>query len=605
MSSAARTSASRSTMASALVPRDGCISAVQTLARRSSRCPPLAGGFVACARHMTLALLLIGSCTDVDLYSIAPLIEPPPPPKPTGSICAPEGTAIGAPLRVVFIVDMSMSNVGTVTSRSEDGSQSHAIDSNNPEAPPSDLDGERFVQIQRFIGGCGAGEDTSYAVVGFGGSAVLGNGTTCPSPFESAESALETVADLAAMQRHDLELRRASGQYPFYLQTHTHYGAALECLASKMREDIALLEQERPMYQVFFLSDGAPDDPPESTSSTRVLQDLQQIVAESGTGLRFLPVLYYNGDAEGTEGPPIAAQAKLDELAHVVDPSVDTLLLGELAGSESVFCDYVEPRARVRYELASLYAINLNAPRRARELIADASASGLTDEEAVSLGFDPANARATGVLDRLCLTFADSAQACRDEVSRLGCDATTTVALGLTECDLDIAESVYGVPLDGIDTDEDRLPDFIEIIRGTSPARADALASPFGDGLTNMAKITGGLDVEANALLQPVAADRQMDVTFEPSDTHCPAGRAGYTYVFEQLPMTSTRAFVDHTADVLSLSHGPDENVVLLLSLWQATGGVELESALYLHKLLVSEGRAELETSEPIALERF
>ncbi len=164
-----------------------------------------------------------------------------------------------------------------------------------------------------------------------------------------------------------------------------------------------------------------------------------------------------------------------------------------------------------------------------------------------------------------------------------------SAALGLRGCDLAAASTFFGLGLTGIDSDGDSIPDFLEILRSTSPSRADALETPLSDGKTNFEKITQGLDVESNLSTNPVQEGDFVKVTYqEESAGECGSGKTNYHYELEQIPLLAVPAYSEKSpSGPVDFSHGQDENVVLVFSLWQSAGGLSMPDRLYVQKILI------------------
>ena len=512
--------------------------------------------------------------------------------KPTAHMCSPEGATFGSPIRVSIILDMSFSNIGTMMIIGDSSTMSWGKDSSSA----TDLAGARISQIRDFIDQCGSSANVSYGVIGFGINAMVSPYNSCISPFESQLNALASMDFFKGMQDHDKATGGGSGASPFYLQAGTSYDAALSCLSQKVNEDLARnLETEKPSYYTMMLTDGKPEEigNPNATIATYVqkITSLKDAVNQSGTSFHFFPIYY------GSSTDANTAKSTLNTLAHAVDPAQNTL---DLSGSnltqiKAKLCAAIKPTSIVQYELKTLYAVNMNAVMRQNVLYADTDADGLTDDEEIarggaSVGFDPNNSHSSEILDSICAIRGLDKVACK-KLATPACK-TKPAALGLQGCDLAAASSFFGVKLTGVDSDQDLIPDFLEILRGTSPSRSDAQEIPLGDGLSNFEKITQGLDVESSLKTWPVVEKNLMKISYNQIE-NCGTGKTQYQFGLNQVPLIPVPAYTDTLAQVpatqgpVDFSHGKDENVILVFSIWQVTGGLTLPDRLYVQKILV------------------
>lgn len=118
------------------------------------------------------------------------------------------------------------------------------------------------------------------------------------------------------------------------------------------------------------------------------------------------------------------------------------------------------------------------------------------------------------------------------------------------------------------DSDEDGLPDFVEVLKGLNPTSDDLLADGIDlDGVTNNEEVQLGTD--------PSAADSgqsEVSYTVNPlpgTAEGCGAGQKAYEFQVNRLPLLPTDAFTDSVNVVnpaLSLSYAKNENVILLLA---------------------------------------
>lgn len=504
--------------------------------------------------------------------------------KPTDKLCAPKGAVFGSPIRIVIVLDMSMSNIGSVnTSGGEDGSLvRYSIDETDG---PTDLNGLRFDQVKNFIDSCGGNVNVKYAVFGFSNSSQFARGQSCLSPFENQENALKTVEAFKQQQISDRNKRSGVGTYPFFLGDSTHYDRAITCLGQKIQEDLTLLTSERPEYHTFFLTDGLPDG-----STTTLVPQLNNILlatSNSASGMHFNSVFY---TSPGAKNQPLIAGAKaiLDPMTQLTEgPAAQTLVLNDLSNAQTQFCSKIKPGSVVNYSLKTMYAVNLTAMLSKNILHADSDMDGVPDDVENSLSWNPIDYRSTGVLDGLCYADGKDKAACASKLATLTC-AKSNFSFGMSECDRAFAAKIYGRALATIDSDKDLVPNFLEILRGTSPLRMDMFENPASDGIVNIEKISQGLDIFSSTILWPVDQLNQMRISYNSDVGDCTTGTKQVEYVLENVPLVSALDYADPSDDpVIKLSHLKDENVVVLVSVWQTIGGVTLPNRMYIQKWIV------------------
>lgn len=119
------------------------------------------------------------------------------------------------------------------------------------------------------------------------------------------------------------------------------------------------------------------------------------------------------------------------------------------------------------------------------------------------------------------------------------------------------------------DTDEDGLPDFVEILKGLNPAIDDLYSDGIdSDGVINIEEVQIGTDPSASDADQPeiIYNINQISGT---TPNGCGAGQKAYEFQVSKMPLLPTGPLSDSVNTVnssLSLSHGTDENIILLLA---------------------------------------
>jgi len=529
-----------------------------------------------------LILISFQNCSNVNL---SPVEEPLQTnlSKPINKLCAPQGSSFGAPMRFVFVVDMSMSNLGTLNANTFDNVTHYSINSKDG---PSDPNGDRFLQIKKFITDCGGSENTGYSVIGFSASTLFSTDNSCLSPFESQQKAIQSVDGLKGLQDHDKKIPGQERVNPYYLQGETYYSVGLGCLKSKIQEEISLSTTEKPIYNVFFITDGMTTDAVENQKYSQIINEIQLSTSASAGGFNFYPVFYTSPGAKNQGLEQTKALTVLDSLAALTNPKQKTILLNNISSSSTQLCQSLSQRIPVNYELKKIYAVNLTSIMKKNSIFADSDMDGVTDTEELQFGWDPLNPRSTGFLDSLCLKLGKDKSRCLLERSKMTCSEEIK-SLGMNECDLKFAHQYFGLPLTNIDTDRDGLQDFIEIIKGLNPARHDAFENPSGDGFTNEEKVILGLDIKSNLNLYPVDENSQISLRFQESSASCENKEKAYDYELESIPLKSTEKYSDPSSESNNLSHEKDENVILLFSQWQSLGGLSLPNKVFYQKILI------------------
>ncbi len=517
--------------------------------------------------------------------------------KPKNKICAPVGTSFSSSMKFIFLVDMSMSNVGSLHVSTFNYRSSYSI---NKTDGPADIEGKRFDEIKKFIEECGGSDTSQYAVIGFAKDTFFSPTNSCLSPFESRDEALKSIDTLKAMQMHDLSISSGENTNPYYLQGETHYSSGLGCLKSKISEDLNLLNNEKPAYNTYFITDGMATDPADKRNYSQILTEINLLASEGAGGLNFYPVFYTSPGAKNQGSEQIQAINLLNQMASTIDPNQQTIFLNNIGATNNELCEKLDSKVRVNYTLQSLYAININAVFKNNHLKVDTDGDGIPDDIEELYGWDPQNPRSTGMLDSLCVYLGGVKADCLKEREKYSCEGDA-YKLGLNDCDLKIASKIFGADLTGVDSDLDGIPDFIEIIRGSHPARVDVFENPSGDGINNLQKITQGLDIHSNLKNFPVEEEKKVEIKFSLSDVDCEEGREGYEYEIVQAPLIEASPYMgDQTFS--SLQREENENSYLVISYWQAEGGLSLPNRIYYQNLRLKIGSELIKFDDRILL---
>lgn len=249
------------------------------------------------------------------------------------------------------------------------------------------------------------------------------------------------------------------------------------------------------------------------------------------------------------------------------------------------------------YTVKNHFVVNLNAANRGKSLAIDSDADGLTDVEELQYGFNPlARYSQSRLLDGICMELGGGNDCRSYEPSCSGIKNN----LGLTDCDIKALhwDVFMGHPNLGIDTDQDGIPDLLELLRKTDPKVSDALADPDGDNLLSEREIQLGRN--------PFYFDNDFDprlLTQESfgrvQDGSCP-GEA-WALSVTQMPILIGPRFTDtavSNGDVLSLSHEENENVILLIFKLTPKAGFGGNDIVLYRKVLLGKAQPSFHLTE-------
>jgi hypothetical protein len=144
------------------------------------------------------------------------------------------------------------------------------------------------------------------------------------------------------------------------------------------------------------------------------------------------------------------------------------------------------------YTLENFIPVSLGFKNEKFDIVPDSDFDGLSDQEEENYGFDKLNPRSTGgILDSVCFRYTNT-----NDCSNLNLKChQRSIGFGLNDCETELSgiDLAGNHPANGLDTDKDGIMDIIEIIRGTDPLVADALADVDNDQRTNLDELlTGG-----------------------------------------------------------------------------------------------------------------
>lgn len=432
--------------------------------------------------------------------------------------------------KFIFVVDLSRSNMGEFYKanyivNATTYSNYNFFDANLG----TDIMGARFDTISDFVNTCGNSANSDYAIIGFSGAAgeVITNGVN--NAFECKSRFLDSAGingQLAKMKQVQQTEAAYYGQFkqpstPFlaknetdivpFIFKETNYVAATDCINSTIQNDLIIPGNTTSNYQVFFISDGeakAKSTGCEAATVTNKIQCyidlmdvklsyLMKLSAAKSKPIRIHSLYYTRSGAQN-----LSIESYMNYLSSIGQTSAP-INLGSFqtttgGNAENPFCKLLAVDKSIIYRTNKIFAVNTTVIKIGNKIKLDSDADGIPDDDEASFGGNPKNAHSLvpGVLDGVCKMIGSKAlcQQARDQIS---CNPNLVNKFGLTDCDvkiLHLEESAVRPELAGIDTDNDGIPDYIEIIKGLSPINSDSYLDFDLDGRTNLQEISMGLD---------------------------------------------------------------------------------------------------------------
>jgi len=463
--------------------------------------------------------------------------------KPSFAICPVEGAPISVPVTYVFIVDMSLSNLGGFVQESCGGSsyRYHLTlnQATDHEVVGTSSKANRLEGISNFVSQIAdSNPNLRFSVIGFSTQKILGGaGVTCANSATATKSTfLSRLAELKNIQTADY---RKSGTVcafnsPFTMGT-TSYVSAIDCLSENVEAEALLSGATRPFYQIFFITDGKPNEKNSSgqvnlegicgpssspagqscrnaiqacgenedciydyiTNNTYVpkLQLLINSLKASGYGFNLKPIFYEKAGTPAGQSDFPRASLSLNKLAQADGSQTTTTSLTDLSSLAAELREALGPQATVNYTFTSPMVVNVNALPRGDSALLDSDGDGLTDSLEDSLaakGYNKNNPRSTGILDSICHVYLGDMNC---SIAASPSCADVKVGFKLNKCDKDKLLTVLpGKELTGYDSDNDGVVDFIEFIRGTNPFLTDYGLDDDDDGVGNITELYRGTD---------------------------------------------------------------------------------------------------------------
>ncbi len=171
------------------------------------------------------------------------------------------------------------------------------------------------------------------------------------------------------------------------------------------------------------------------------------------------------------------------------------------------------------FHLKSFFVINLSMKPDGDSLLSDVDRDGLSDIFEGQYGFDHNNPRSSGpVLDGICF-YLTQTNDCHD--LEIQCDEEKINELGFSECDVNALNLGFNnTPQLGIDSDDDGIPDKLEVLFELDPATDDALLDYDEDGITNKAEVLQSTHPRQQISTVP-QEERLITRKVAPQDTSC------------------------------------------------------------------------------------
>jgi|GEM_PF-2046413 len=491
--------------------------------------------------------VLMGSfqnCSNVGLEeSNEPSVVRSSPTQLKASICSKVTLQPSAARKFIFIVDLSASNFGNWKAVNTNGINEYFFDT----GLATDLNGRRFDAIVDFIDNCSNQTGDQFAIIGFSASAgelkknTLGKiELNCSSPsFKSPQGAKDQIEALKKLQNQDLawyadwsqaSLKSYNGtKVPDdIIYRETSYTSASQCYEKLIIQELQDTNNTTQNYDVFFISDGVPQDKADSGCENSKLyntdakksqcyldSNLSSVARSRTAAIAKNKNLTIQGIYYGPSG------VKIDVLKAI---SIEGGTNGakELDGFENnqgALCELVISQLALESRPDILGLINLNVSRIKGEIQTDSDADGLTDKDETLYSADPTNPRslAPGILDGLCVNLSSVAK-CLEwaEKNSATCNKDLFDASGLSDCDRKyIGFDEDTTQQNPADYDSDGLIDFIEVIKGLDPTKNDLNLDPDQDGLTNLDEIYKGSDPQFPDSYLDVSQLNQTSTTFK------------------------------------------------------------------------------------------
>lgn len=362
-------------------------------------------------------------------------------------LCPYTDTTLTYEAKTIFIVDMSLSNILLDNLLYEQCAYYGGPPFYSKYTQPSpinstDFNGARFDILEDLIQTIGSDQSKDLSIMGFHDYAFFGPGVeSCMGDFVNKAHALQEIEYLRQLQHQDtLYDGSCVTQNPYNLKA-TSYLSALGCLKEKIEYSAyAGASNKKSFYNVIFLTDGKPSDTNPTYEIPSKLQSLLNDLQSEMLGFKLYPIYY--GELGGEE--EVSAKAILDTMAHIVDPSINTLVTNDLPVIKQYLLDNLGSQTNVLYQLKNFHIFNLNSINKKGRLFVDSNMNGVPDSEDTSV---------------------------------------------------DTIRSIFDSFEDNPNEDKDPLPSFIEKIKGLRVDLNDYTLDKDQDGLSNGRELLEGRDI--------------------------------------------------------------------------------------------------------------
>jgi hypothetical protein len=590
-------------------------------------------------RSLKISLVILGlgglvfgymNCGDAHLIKARQNLSIVSPSTISGKFCAQNNGPSDAPKKIIFIVDMSFSNIADCSMGSPDTTKG------------TDKPGDRLKKIQEFINSpaCDKGNN-EYSIIPFSRVIVRDtypnvtptpqdpdanqvckrfvprNKMVTPQGVVDPQGLLGTLQDLntstlTGVQNGSIGCG-TGGLPPGEMQT-TNYSRALDCMDELIREDTGKVALENPeklkdqQYFAYFISDGAPTQAdtatPEPTSeapryANRVKDTVT--VAKQMTGGMLLQSVYYGPD--GTEFDN--ADQFLGKMT-IAGGTKNTKKVSAISGVN--LCDFAAAPDRYVFKQTNFTVVNLTAKMVEGNLFPDSDADGLIDSRETASGRKNRRDNKYNLLDSVC-----ELKNCTNpmvDLSGMACNPTDPTKIqidpimGISKCDIEAMGlgTRYTNDDDGLCNPGacpaggmgDGIPDIIEILKGSLSGTYDS-SKQDGGGLTIYDKIQKGRQpyYDETTLRPPIPLELEMKVSppVEISGgTTCGTAKE-YSFSILNNPLVPTVAYTPPiyattnpppaTPQEANLWHGANENVIMVYFYSTPENGQFIDREIY------------------------
>lgn len=275
-------------------------------------------------------------------------------------------------------------------------------------------------------------------------------------------------------------------------------------------------------------------------------------IGEEARALRKLIERYQAADVSiqpiYVAGNPID-QAARDQAAAIASLGGTNEIVTDISGLKSVLSGLDLAGIQTPLRLRTALAFNRHARARGGVLLPDSDGDGLPDDDEDKLGTDPlkADSEDDGLMDGVEVTAGmDPLTPSEVKGCDLGIDSDRD---GLNQCE----ERLLGTNDCMGDTDNDGIPDLVELFGGTDPIKTEGTLDADRDGFPNVEELRGHSDPTSNDL--EFAGSHSYEYKWEelpvppPGSEEaaadvCP-GRARYKLTFSNLGLVKTRKIDD------------------------------------------------------------